>query len=275
MNMLQRNQRNQRGLKPQFDYLDNRIVPAAPLPHMVLTADVAYTNVIADSQHQNLAAASAASLIQNRHEVRLERLADRREQALAQREEAMAQRELRRARLDALLSARNHFTLAIQPAVQTVKSVSTSPSGETTGQATGTPSSTATGPVPVSTTGPSSSSSGTTTGSVSSTRLLPPNASQQLEIVYEEFLNGQSPTTTNQPGQPVIVGTNVEVEIRTINPSEFDSMVAAEVSIGLQVTTSAPAYDMVVGFLPIAQLPAAAQISGTPALAAVTYPELN
>ncbi len=275
MNVLQRTQRSPRGLKPQFDYLDNRIVPAALLPHMVLAADVAHTDSSAHSPQQNLAAASAASLIQNRHDLRLERLADRREEALAHREEAIAQRQFRQARLDALFSARHQFSPAFPTSVQTLTPVSTSPSGGTTGQATGTPTSTSTSPVAVSTTGPSSSSSGTTTGSVSSTRLLPPNASQQLETVYEEFLNGQLPTTTNQPGQPVIQGTNVEVEIRTISPSEFDSMVAAEVSLGLQVTTSAPAYDMVVGFLPIAQLPAAAQISAVPALAAVTYPMLN
>ncbi len=275
MNTLQRNQRKQRGLKPQFDYLDNRIVPAALLPHMVVAADVAHTNVIAHSQHQDLAAASAASLIQNRHELRLERLADRREQARAHREEAMAQRELRQARTNALFSARHHFTLAVQPAVQMVTSVLTFPSVGATGQAPGTPSSTTISPVPVSTTGSSSSSSGTTTGSTSPTRLLPPNASQQLETDYEEFLNGQLPTTTNQPGQPVIEGKNVEVEIHTNNPSEFNSTVAAEVSLGLQVTASAPAYDMVVGFLPIAQLPAAAQVSGAPSLTAVTYPELK
>jgi hypothetical protein len=57
--------------------------------------------------------------------------------------------------------------------------------------------------------------------------------------------------------------------------ANFDFTVASEVRLGLQVTTSAPPHDMVVGFLPIAQRPAAAQISGVPAVAAVTYPELN
>jgi len=56
------------------------------------------------------------------------------------------------------------------------------------------------------------------------------------------------------------------------HPSDFDSTVAAAVSLGLQVAVSDPAYELVVGFLPSAQLPAAAAITGAPALAAVDYP---
>ncbi len=275
MNIPQRNQGSQRGLKPQFDYLDNRIVPASLLPHIVVGAEVAHANLSAHSPQQDLATASAASVIQIRHDLRLEGLADRRERAMARRDEAMAQRELRQARLDALLNARHQFTPAVQPVIQMVPAATSVPTGGTTIQATGTPSSPTSSPVGIPTTGSSSSSSGTTTGSTTSTSLLPPNASQQLETVYEEFLNGQLPTTTNQPGQPVIQGTNVDVQIHTSNPSEFNSTVAVAVSLGLQVLISDPAHDLVVGFLPIAQLPAAAQISGVPSLTAITYLSLN
>ncbi len=46
-------------------------------------------------------------------------------------------------------------------------------------------------------------------------------------------------------------------------------MVANAESLGLQVTTVFDSYDMIVGFLPIAQLPAAAQLAGSPSITPV------
>jgi hypothetical protein len=99
--------------------------------------------------------------------------------------------------------------------------------------------------------------------------------SQQLVTVYEEFLNGDLPTTRNQPGEPVIQGTNVEIQIHTTNPSEYDSTEAAAVSLGMQVTMTDPGYDVMVGFVPIAQLPAIGAIAGAPSISPITYPQLH
>ena len=184
--------------KPQFDYLDNRIVPAALLPHMVVAADVVHANLRSPSQHLNHATASATSAIQIRHALRLEVLADRREKVLVLREEA---REwvARQARLAASHVASHLATPAVQPVGHMTGATFTLPSGRIVGQVAGAPSTKTSSVGTVSTTG-SSSSSGTSTGSSISTNLLPPNAGQQLEIVYQEFLNGDLPTATNQPG---------------------------------------------------------------------------
>jgi hypothetical protein len=52
-------------------------------------------------------------------------------------------------------------------------------------------------------------------------------------------------------------------------------MVAAAQSLGLQVTTTSDTYDIVTGFMPIAQLPSLAQLSGSPAITPMLYPTTN
>jgi hypothetical protein len=120
---------------------------------------------------------------------------------------------------------------------------------------------------------PGSSESGTGSGSDSSNP-LPANVSALLNTVYQEYKNGDLPTTT-QAGQVEIQGTNVGVQLRTANPSDFNAMVAAAQSLGLQVQTSSAAYDIVIGFLPINELPAAAQLAGSPAITPLLYPTVN
>ena len=72
-----------------------------------------------------------------------------------------------------------------------------------------------------------------------------------------------------------IQGTNVGIEIRSSSSSDFSSTVAAAESLGLQVTTVSDTYDIVAGFLPIAQLPAAGQLSGSPSITPVFDPLTN
>ena len=95
-----------------------------------------------------------------------------------------------------------------------------------------------------------------------------------LDTVYEEYEDGDLPTTA-QPGQVEIQGTNVGVQLTTSNSSDFAAMLSAAESLGLQVTTSSATYNTVVGFLPIAELPAAAQLTGAPSITPLQSPELN
>ena len=108
----------------------------------------------------------------------------------------------------------------------------------------------------------------------SPTAPLPANVSALLDTVYEEFQNGDLPTS-NQPGQVVIEGNNVGIQIHGNDPSDFAAMVANAESMGLQVTVASDSYDMVVGFLPIANLPEIAQLAGAPSITPVFSPVLN
>jgi hypothetical protein len=92
--------------------------------------------------------------------------------------------------------------------------------------------------------------------------------------VYQEFQNGDLPTT-NEPGQVEIQGNNVGIQIHSSDPTDFASMVANAENLGLQVTIESDSFDIVVGFLPIANLPAIAQLSGSPSITPVLTPQLN
>jgi hypothetical protein len=96
---------------------------------------------------------------------------------------------------------------------------------------------------------------------------------QQLGMVYEEYQGGSLPAT-NRVGQPVIQGTSVEVQIHTSNPGDFNLMVADAENLGLQVSGIDATHDLVTGFLPIASLPAAAQLPDSPSITAVDQPSL-
>ena len=92
--------------------------------------------------------------------------------------------------------------------------------------------------------------------------------------MYQEFQNGDLPTT-NEPGQVEIQGINVGIQIHSSDPTDFASMVANAENLGLQVTIMSDSFDIVVGFLPIADLPAIAQLSGSPSITPVFNPQLN
>jgi hypothetical protein len=95
-----------------------------------------------------------------------------------------------------------------------------------------------------------------------------------LDTVYQEFQNGDLPTT-NEPVQVEIQETNVGIQIHSSDPTDFASIVANAENLGLQVTIMSDSFDIVVGFLPIANLPAIAQLSGSPSITPVLNPQLN
>jgi hypothetical protein len=92
--------------------------------------------------------------------------------------------------------------------------------------------------------------------------------------VYQELQNGDLPTT-NESGQVEIQGNNVGIQIHSSDPTDFASMVANAENLGLQVTIESDSFDIVVGFLPIANSPAIAQLSGSPSITPVFTPQLN
>jgi hypothetical protein len=92
--------------------------------------------------------------------------------------------------------------------------------------------------------------------------------------VYQELQNGDLPTT-NESGQVEIQGNNVGIQIHSSDPTDFASMVANAENLGLLVTIESDSFDIVVGFLPISNLPAIAQLSGSPSITPVFTPQLN
>jgi hypothetical protein len=298
MTNLQLEKRHSRDHKAHLEYLDNRIVPST-LQLNLIPAEVATVHASVQSAQHHEESATAESRIEIRRENRMAEIAERREKAL-ERREARAER----------IAARHQFSPAVvpeSPARQLAAAISTTGVGASgSGQSTGgsPPSGSSTGPggissptMPVTTTpittAPVSTTPVTTTpvtttpittAPVSTTPVttsptspslpLPANASTLLAPVYQEFQNGDLPTT-NEPGQVEIQGNNVGIQIHSSDPTDFASMVANAENLGLQVTIESDSFDIVVGFLPIANLPAIAQLSGSPSITPVLTPQLN
>jgi hypothetical protein len=290
MNILQRaNKRRSRQRTATLEYLDARIVPAVVHPTVAVAADVA--GMHSNQPPENVVPGESASQI--KHEQRLARLAERREAKLERREAALERRELRDAAVAARYAARHHITLAgavqdqvISPASTNSTSATTIPStrgsaSSTSGSTSSTSGSSSTGSSAGSssgsnTTGSTSPTSPVTTpGSTTSSNPLPANVSTLLDTVYEEFENGTLPASTGKPGGVEIQGSDVGIQIQTSNSSDFNTLVADAESLGLQVTDSSAAYNIVVGFLPISALPSAAQLAGSPSITPLLYPIMN
>jgi hypothetical protein len=293
MTNLQLEKRHSRDHKAHLEYLDNRIVPST-LQLNLMPAEVATVHASVQSAQHREESPTTESRIEIRRENRMDRIAERREMALERREARTEQ-----------IAARHQFSpavVAVSPASQLAAAISTTGAGASgSGQSTGgSPlSGSSAGPggvssptMPVKTTSVTTALVSTTpvmttpvtTAPVSTTPVttspsspslpLPANASTLLDTVYQEFQNGDLPTT-NEPGQLEFQGNNVGIQIHSSDPTDFASMVANAENLGLQVTIMSDSFDIVVGFLPIATLPAIAQLSGSPSITPVLNPQLN
>jgi hypothetical protein len=93
---------------------------------------------------------------------------------------------------------------------------------------------------------------------------LPLNVSPELRLLYREYKEqGGSPSAPRQPGgRPLEVsGTRVAVLIKVAFPPALDAYLPNLRADGLQVIRTVPADGLVEGRLPIAALPAAAQLA--------------
>jgi hypothetical protein len=313
MTNLQLEKRHSRDHKAHLEYLDYRIVPST-LQLNLMPAEVATVHASVQSAQHHEESATAESRIEIRRENRMAEIAERREKALERREaraEWIATRhqfspavvpESPARQLAAAISTTgagasgsgqstggsppsgsstgpggiSSPTMPVTTTPITTAPVSTTP--VTTTPVTTTPITTA----PVSTTPVTTtpittapvSTTPVTTSPTSPSLPLPANASTLLATVYQELQNGDLPTT-NESGQVEIQGNNVGIQIHSSDPTDFASMVANAENLGLQVTIESDSFDIVVGFLPIANLPAIAQLSGSPSITPVLTPQLN
>ena len=93
---------------------------------------------------------------------------------------------------------------------------------------------------------------------------LPLNVSPELRLLFREYKEqGGSRSAPSQPGgRPLQVsGTRVAVLLKVAFPPALDAYLPNLRADGLQVIRTVPAYGVVEGRLPIAALPAAAQLA--------------
>jgi hypothetical protein len=118
---------------------------------------------------------------------------------------------------------------------------------------------------------------GTDSGSTSS---LPPNASKTLDVIYDAYTQDPSGFPANLPATNganlvVIQGSNVGIQVHDNNPADFNTLVSELQADGMQINSSSATYGLVVGLLPIAQLPAVAALPGAPSVNPIFQPILR
>ena len=133
--------------------------------------------------------------------------------------------------------------------------------------------------VPSANTPPASQSSGTTTNAASQAT-LPANVSATLGVIYDAYLqNGSSPPATipatDGANTVVIQGSNVGIQVQDSNPANFNTLVSALQSAGMQITLSSAQYGLVVGLLPIAQLPTVGALPDAPSVTPLFVPAMS
>lgn len=95
-------------------------------------------------------------------------------------------------------------------------------------------------------------------------------AGQDLITIYEEFQQqgGGASFTSSKAGYIEIQGTNVGIDAY-MSGGNFTTYVASLASLGMQIKSQDAAHGIVEGFLPISQLPSAAQNAQTLSLSPI------
>jgi hypothetical protein len=258
MNALSCKQRRQRNSQPILESLDSRIVLSTIQPTVGAEGG----------------AGVAITQLEKRHEKLVE-------QKIERQEKAIDRHELRLARLEARLRAHHPALAIVTPGVQVSTSAPVTVSVNNFGTSTvsaPTVSSTTSNPSTVMFSlsgGLPSSAAATASGSTS--QPLPPNASVTLDAIYAAFQQDPSDfpanlPTTNEANLVVIQGDNVGIQVHDGNPSDFNTLVTELQNAGMQITTSSATYGVVVGMLPIAELPNVAALPQTPSMTALMQP---
>ena len=125
--------------------------------------------------------------------------------------------------------------------------------------------------------GGQSTTTTTTTGSGSTGSTLPSNVSVILADIYNAYEQDPSSFPANLPstdaGDKVIIqGSNVGIQVQDSNPADFAAMVSSLQSDGMQIQASSAINGTVVGMLPIAELPAVAQLTNAPSVTPLMQP---
>jgi hypothetical protein len=201
---------------------------------------------------------------------------------IARTEHRMEMQEVRLARIEARVLARFQASPFVrvkgQPSPPPPTRTPGSPPPFTVFAATAVaPAATETGGSSTSTTSGSQAGGSGDVGSQQHT--LPPNASVTLDVIYDAYIQDPSGFAADLPStgaadKVVIQGTNVGIQVHDNNPADFANLVSQLQSDGMQITASSASYGMVMGMLPIAQLPAVAGLPGAPSVTPIFQPVL-
>jgi len=248
-----RDQRTRRQSLFTLEALDDRLVLSAAAAGAVGEA-VSAKAMAAEARHE-----ARHARIEARHEAHAARVAARH-----------AAHAARVAARHAALTAAHPTPSAIliplagaAPTTTSAKTTTSAPAAPTT--TTSTPS-----PVTVVTTNPTGTSDSGSTGSPTSSAPtssgpLPSNVGAALQSLYSEYQsegnNFHADESIDQALQ--ISGTSVEVSLKIGSGSDFNAALSQLQSDGLQLSSSSATYGLINGMLPIAQLPAAAQIASS------------
>lgn len=241
---LRHDRRTRRQVNFNLEALDDRLLLSA-----------AVAGAVADT------AGSKSAFIEHRHEVQAAR-----HQATLHRMEARHEAKLDR--IEAKFAKAAH---PWPPALVTTTIIGGSTSASAKAAAassTGATPATSATSAPILTTATSTGSSSSDSGSGSnSSGTLPSHVAAVLQSMYQEY-ESQGGSSSFTPGQPSdkllqISGTSVEVSLKIASGSNFDTALSQLQSDGMQVSSSSSTYALIEGMLPIAELPAAAQIAAS------------
>jgi hypothetical protein len=266
--------KRKRNTQPTFEHLDMRITPTAVTAAATLAAELRIEGRHVDRWEAKLAVATPGS---HQQQVLTNHIARTEQRMGAQ--EARLRAAAPSYRIKGQPPSNNPPSPVMQP-------FSVAAPAQIANLQTSTTSTTTADPPAITTVGNNSgggsvSGVGTDTGSSStSTNPLPPNAAVVLDVIYNAYTQNPSDfladlPSTNGANRVVIQGTNVGIQVSDNNPADFNTLVSQLQAAGMQITTSSAAYGMVVGMLPIAQLPAVAGLSEAPSVTALYQPSLS
>ncbi len=261
------------------------IIPDDRIPPTVTHAGM-HTTALADTD-----TASTSAQVQARHERQLARRLQKKERAAERAEKRLERRAARFLAHHPDLSAAAARAAASAPAgtpvLLSIANFGDSRAPASTNVAT---PSTPTSATPTSTmpTGSNSTNTGSTTsaqsgGSTTSSATvssLPANVAQVLSVIYAEYAADPSgftgvTTTANGASLVVVQGDNVGIQVRDGNVADFSTLVTELQNSGMQITNSDATDGLIVGMLPISQLPTVAMLPQTPSVTPMLQPNLN
>jgi hypothetical protein len=109
---------------------------------------------------------------------------------------------------------------------------------------------------------------------------LPANASQTLDVIYAAYEQNPSDFPANLPATNganlvVIQGSDVGIQVHVSNPADFGTLMSDLQNAGMQIQNSSASLGMVVGMVPISQLPAIAGLSEAPSVTPLFRPSMK
>jgi len=263
-----RTNRKSRKTQLALEVLDLRIAPATVPMAAVLAAEVRIETRHVQKWETSLASAVPGS----QHEKTLMHRIAGEERLIGRQEVRLGHMEARAA---VVVPASNFFNPNVQPSSATTNFSVASPIN-TTATATSSSSTTTTPISDATATGSQTGQGSPTTTDTNSASTLPANVSVTLDAIYNAYTQDPSSFPANiasldGASMVVIQGSNVGIQVHDGNPADFNGLLTELQNDGLQVTISSAQYGMIVGLLPIAQLPTVASLSQAPSIT----PELN